>query len=114
MSILLSCPQGQQPNWCPQSTDDALTSVLGLLPQGPVFEGASVPGTVQNSYWRAFASVLAYFYSRTCAYVDEFFCATVNESRDQWIAEYALNDPCDPYGNNLCLKVAADGGATCE
>ena len=28
--------------------------------------------------------------------------------------EYGLNDECDPYGHNLCVKVAAEGGANCE
>lgn len=101
------------PAWCPRTTDEALLTVAGLHPPGPVWDGVHTAGTVQNAYWRAFSSVLANFYSRTCDYVDEFFCATVNESKDQWIEEYGLNDPCDPYGNNLCLKVAAHGGATC-
>jgi uncharacterized protein YmfQ (DUF2313 family) len=112
MSLLLGCDT-TQPDWCPQTTDDVLPSVLGLLPPGPAWDGAKVQGTVQNTYWRAYSNVLAYTYSRMCAYVDEFFCLTVNESRDQWIEEFGLDASCDPYGNNLCLKVAANGGATC-
>jgi uncharacterized protein YmfQ (DUF2313 family) len=88
--------------------------VLGLLPPGPVWEGAQVEGTVQNSYWRAYASVIAFTYGRLCDFVDEFFCHSVKESLDQWIEEYGLDDNCDPYGHNLCVKVAAQGGATCD
>lgn len=73
-----------------------------------------VEGTSQHRFWRSYASVLAYTYDRLCSFVDEFFCATVNESLDQWKEEYGLNDECDPYGNNLCIKVAAQGGVTCD
>lgn len=114
MSLLLSCPPGPQTNVCPRTTDDVLPTVLGLLPPGPAWDGAQVPGTIQNSYWRAYSNVLSYLYGRMCDFVDEFFCKTVNESLDQWIEEYGLNDPCDPYGHNLCIKVAAEGGATCD
>jgi hypothetical protein len=69
---------------------------------------------VQNTFWRSYANVLGFTYGRLCAFVDEFFCKTVSESLDQWIEEYGLNDPCDPYGFNLCHKVAAYGGARCE
>lgn len=105
---------GPSETWCPRTTDDALMGVQGLFPPGPAFHAVNVEGTVQYQYWRAFSNVLGWTYSRLCDYVDEFFCATVNESRDQWIAEYGLADDCDPYGGNLCLKVAAQGGATCD
>jgi hypothetical protein len=91
-----------------------MIGVQGLMPPGPAFHAVNIEGTVQYQYWRAFSNVLGYTYSRLCDYVDEFFCATVNESRDQWIEEYGLNDVCDPYGYNLCLKVGAAGGATCD
>lgn len=91
-----------------------MIGVQGLMPPGPAFHAVNVEGTTQYQYWRALANVLAYTYGRLCAYVDEFFCATVSESRDQWLEEYGLPNACDPYGNNLCAKVAADGGATCE
>lgn len=112
--LVAQCTPGFQADTCPKTTDDALPAVLGLLPPGPAWSAANVEGTVQHHYWRSFANVLGYTYDRLCAYVDEFFCATVNESRDQWIEEYGLNDDCDPYGYNLCLKVAAEGGATCD
>jgi hypothetical protein len=109
----ISCPSGAQDEWCPKTVADVMPSIIGLLPRGPAWDAAAIVGTVQNTYWAAFASVLAYTYTRLCAFVDEFFCATVVESRDQWIAEYGLNDACDPYGHNLCLKVAAESATTC-
>lgn len=114
MSLLLSCPAGPTPSICAPSKDDVMDSVLGLLPPGPAWEGAQIEGTVQHTYWRAYANVLNHLYSRMCAFVDEFYCKTANESLDQWIEEYGLNAECDPYGHNLCIKVAAEGGSTCE
>lgn len=112
---LVPCPPGpQDASWCPKTTDDALPAILGLLPPGEAWSGASISGTVQNQYWRSFATTLAYTYGRMCAFVDEFYCASIKESRDQWMEEYGLPNDCDPYGNNLCLKVAAEGGATCD
>lgn len=105
---------GLQEPWCPRTTDDALRGVQGLFPPGPAFHAVNIEGTVQYQYWRAFSNVLGWTYSRLCDYVDEFFCATVNESRDQWMAEFGMDAECDPYGGNLCLKVAAQGGATCD
>ena len=110
----IACPSGLQDNWCPTTTAEVLPTVLGLLPPGPAWEAASVTGTIQNQYWSGFANLLGYTYSRLCAFVDEFFCATVNESLDQWVAEFGLNDECDPYGRNLCVKVASQGGTTCD
>lgn len=110
---LTSATLNTQEGWCPRTVDDTMPSVTGLLPQGPVWDAAKVEGSVQYTYWRAYANALSYFYSRSCDYVNEFFCATVNESVDQWNADYGMGDPCDPYGNDLCLKVAADGGANC-
>lgn len=113
--MALGCPgPGPDPNWCPQTTDEAFDSVIGLLPPGRAWASALDEGTPENGYWRAFASVLAFTYKRLCEYVDEFFCHSAKESLDQWIAEYGLDDPCDPYGHNLCVKVAAQGGATCD
>lgn len=112
---MIACPTGvQDTNWCPQTTDDVLPSVLALLPVGPAWSASNVEGTVQNGYWRALANVLGFTYARMCAFYDEFFCTTVNESLDQWVKEYALDDPCDPFGGNLCAKVSSQGGAKCD
>lgn len=112
---MTACPTGvQDSNWCPKTTDDVLPSVLALLPLGPAWSASSVEGTVQNGYWRTLANVLGFAYGRLCAFYDECFCSTVSESLDQWAKDYGLDDPCDPYGGNLCAKVASQGGAKCE
>jgi hypothetical protein len=108
-----TCPSPLQDNWCPRTRDEVLPSVLGLLPPGPAWEAAQVSGTVQNQYWGALSSVLGYTYGRLCAYTDEFFCASINESMDQWAAEFGMGEECGPYANDLCVKVASQGGATC-
>lgn len=114
MGYTITCGDAPQAPFCPTTTDQALPAVLGLLPPGPAWDGAYEVGGVQNTFWRAIANTTAYTYKRLCDYVDEFFCATVNESTDQWIAEYALGDGCDPFGYNLCAKVRALGAADCQ
>ena len=109
------CDTGAQADtWCPSTTDEVLPSVLGLLPHGPAWEASQVKGTVMNMFWRSVAAALAYLHLRLCAYVPEFFCATVVESRDQWNAEYGIGiDSCDPYGYSLCAKETTLGTSTC-
>ena len=108
------CDTGAQADtWCPSTTDEVLPSVLGLLPHGPAWEASQVKGTVMNMFWRSVAAALAYLHLRLCAYVPEFFCATVVESRDQWNAEYGIGiDSCDPYGYSLCAKETTLGTST--
>ena len=69
--------------------------------------------SVMASYWCAYAGVLAQFSARVCDLLDEFFCQTASETRDVWGIDYGFPDPCDPW-DDLCEKVAARGGATCE
>ena len=109
--MAMSCDTGQQPtDWCPSTAAEALPSVLGLLPSGPAWDGAAVPGTQMNMFWTSVAAVAAFVYERFCAYLPEFHCDTIVESTDQWLAEYGLPDACDPFGNNLCTKATIVGG----
>lgn len=102
------------PTWCPSATADVLPQVQALLPQGPAWKAASVPGSVQNEFWSGVAASIAWVNSRLCAYIPEFFCTTAVESLDQWQAEYGLTtEECDPYGANLCYKVFDPGGQDC-
>lgn len=109
------CDTGAQAdNWCPSTTDEVLPSILGLLPHGPAWEASQAKGTVMNQFWRSISASLAYIHLRLCAYVPEFFCATVVESLDQWDAEYGIGiDSCDPYGYSLCAKETTLGTTTC-
>lgn len=108
------CGPEQAANWCPVTKEEVLPSVVALLPEGPAWRAAQEEGTVMRAYWSTLAGVLAYAYLRICAFVDELFCATAKESLDQWQLEYGIGDPCDPYGHNLCAKIAAAGGARCD
>jgi len=68
--------------------------------------------TVLQQYWAAFAEVLEYLHQRACALLDEMFCATTTELRQEWGIDYGYPDPCEPW-DALCEKVRAQGGATC-
>lgn len=70
-------------------------------------------GFVQAGYSAAIALVRNYIETRLCALRNEFWCATITETRDQWMIEYGLPDDCDPFPD-LCTKVAAQGSARCE
>lgn len=64
-------------------------------------------------YWAAFAREMWFVTKRLCDLRSEFWCATINETRDGWMKEYGLPDNCDPFPD-LCLKVSAIGGTRCE
>jgi hypothetical protein len=123
--------------YCP-SLDDVTSAVLKLLPRGRAWqtnEGLPMPGeevgfnptaydseafsTVRTTpsiiwqYWRSFAVVLQYATQRLCDLRLEFWCQSVNETRDGWLKEYGLPDACDPFPD-LCTKVAAIGGTNCD
>jgi uncharacterized protein YmfQ (DUF2313 family) len=122
---------------CP-SLDDLTSACLSLLPRGRAWqtrEGQPMPGqeigfapnafdndafstsqtrvSVLWQYWRAFAIVMEYFTERACALREEFWCQSIQETRADWMYEYGLPDPCDPFPD-LCTKVAALGGTRCE
>lgn len=70
-------------------------------------------GFVQTGFFAAIGNLRNQIELRACDLVEEFFCATQSETNDQWMLEYGLPDGCDPFPD-LCLKVAAQGGANCE
>lgn len=77
------------------------------------FETETRPGTILYRYWSALGAVRNFVERRLCDLRREFFCASVVETRDLWMAEYGLPDACDPFPD-LCTKVAAIGGARCD
>lgn len=122
---------------CP-TREETLAAVLALLPRGrawqsniggpepyrdapfdpaafdpETFDTDSRPGSVMFRFWSAVATVFDYAHQRLCALALEMFCATASELRDQWMIEYGLPDPCDPFPD-LCAKVSAIGGTRCE
>ncbi len=99
---------------CPTQAE-IVPQLLALLPRGRAFnthDGGPQPGTTIWAFFNALANVWAWVNQRICALKLEFFCATCDETRDLWMAEYGLPDGCDPYPD-LCAKVAAIGGNQC-
>ena len=105
----------QDITFCPSTTAEVLPGVLGLLPPGRAWAAADQPGTNQNHFWTAVASVTAGIVKDLCAFRLELFCSTVVQSRDQWVAEYYLNDPIGAWNDPalLCARVTLKGGARC-
>lgn len=100
---------------CP-TTEEVAAQAIALLPRGRAWqtdESGPRPGTVLYGYWCAIADPIAFATRRLCDLYREFFCATQSETRAEWLLDYGLPDPCDPYPD-LCAKVAAFGGARCE
>ena len=112
---MTSCDPAVSDDICPL-TDDNLPQLFALLPRGRAWgthDGGPWPGTVLYRFWRAVAAVFEFANARICALREEFFCATQTETNDIWMAQYGLPDGCDPFPD-LCVKVAALGGARCD
>jgi hypothetical protein len=99
---------------CP-TQEEIIPQLLALLPRGRAWsthDGLPQPETTIWKYWNVLAAVWAVVNKRICDIRKEFFCITADETLDLWDQEYGLPDGCDPFPN-LCVKVAALGGATC-
>jgi hypothetical protein len=133
----MNCPdQAPAPFACP-TFEDSLAATIAIAPRGlawPVNDGGGtvarflawldglggrIPaaeewpaGYVQAGWFAALAWVRNYIEQRFCDLRLEFWCATESETRDLWLAEYGLPDPCDAFPD-LCTKVAALPGARC-
>ncbi|HWL06718.1 MAG TPA: hypothetical protein VNQ99_17580 [Xanthobacteraceae bacterium] len=79
----------------------------------PGFQTEHKPGTILYRFWSAIGAVRWWLESRLCALREEFWCASKTETHNEWMAEYGLPDPCDPFPD-LCAKVSAIGGTRCE
>lgn len=130
------CPAtAPAPLRCPTLIESILAT-LTLLPRGrvwPANDGGAIlsrfmtwldglagavpvswpAGFVQVGFFAAIGAVRNYLEARLCDLRLEFWCATMSETRDQWLLEYGLPDSCDPFPD-LCTKVAAIGGARCD
>lgn len=133
----MSCPQlAPAPLRCPTFVE-SFEATAAITPKGdawPVNDGGGTihrylqwlpglvgppaaadwpTGFVQAGWFASLASVRNYVETRLCALREEFWCATHVETHAEWMAEYGLPDPCDPFPD-LCVKVAAIGGTRCE
>lgn len=132
---MTSCPATQSaPLRCP-TLEESIQATVALLPRGrawPVNDGGGTiarfltwlsglagkappawpVGYVQAGFFCAIGALRNFVEGRLCALRLEFWCASMSETRDLWMREYGLPDPCDPFPD-LCTKVAAIGGATC-
>lgn len=92
------------------------TSQVGTFEAGRTGLGAMEPTVEQltgmQRYWLACAEVHEYLHKRACALIEEMFCSTTTEMRDEWGVDYGYPDDCEPY-DTLCEKVVAIGGSTC-
>lgn len=108
-------PSGGASWHCP-TADELAPQALALLPQGRAWatsDGAFMGTSVIARFARSVSDVFAFAYQRICDLREEFWCATHFETHAEWMLEYGLPDACDPFPD-LCVKVAALGGASCE
>lgn len=100
---------------CP-TQEELQPKLLELLPRGRAW-GEGGPGREQggviHQFWWAVAGVFAQLHAAICQLALEFFCQTQSLTTATWLEEYGLPDGCDPFPN-LCAKVAAFGGVTCD
>ena len=127
----MSCFTAPRAWRCPSTVEEVLPQLLAELPQGPAWPASQDPGLVaryfawlagspsttpdpyvQVGFFASLAAMFAFVNKRLCDLREEFWCASHVETHDRWMAEWGLPDGCDPFPD-LCVKVAAIGGATC-
>ena len=100
---------------CP-AQDDIYLGLLALLPRGRAWQthdgSIDRADSVLKSFWYAIAGVVEGVETDICGTFDEFFCATASDDIDLWQEEYGLPDDCDPWGDDVCAKVATLGGTS--
>jgi uncharacterized protein YmfQ (DUF2313 family) len=97
---------------CGLTLDDHHRIVKSMLPRGRAWPDDD--SSVLQKFWRAFSGTVKAFEDRICDFAGELFCSSANESLPTWMEQYGLPDECDPNGDNLCARVAMQGGSTCE
>lgn len=97
----------------PHGRSDWQIALVGAPTRAPAARTSWPVGYVQAGFFSAIGALRNYVEQRLCALRLEFWCATESETNDLWMHEYGLPDPCDPFPD-LCTKVRAIGGATCD
>lgn len=94
--------------WVP-SREQCADMLLSLLPTGAAWQSdPAIPrvGSVLKTFFYALSGPWLDLETEIAAALDEFFCATAVTTRDAWLADYGLPDDDDPFGDDLCRKVA--------
>lgn len=110
----MSCTASPPLDFCP-TADQLIPQYLMMLPRGRAWgEGGKgrLPGGIIYGFWYFVAILMAAYHAAICALLPEFWCFSANVTKDWWLAEYGLPDPCDPFPDP-CSKILASGGPTC-
>lgn len=95
---------------------DGLAQCFGAraakVPPGWAMEGAADVATRVGAETLASAEIAYDVTKRAVELLSEWACGTARYTLPEWWADYGLPDECGI--NNLCAKVAAVGGASCE
>jgi uncharacterized protein YmfQ (DUF2313 family) len=98
---------------CPTDAESA-AALAALRPRGDAWRHGghdALAGSVMGRVFAALGRATGAMERRICALVEEFFCATADETLDWWRLDYGMPDPCDPFAD-LCDKVQALGDST--
>jgi uncharacterized protein YmfQ (DUF2313 family) len=96
---------------CPVPYDTIVQAACAKFPRGWAWDSAAIPGTNLHSLVRAWSWMIHDVTSKACDLLPEFRCHTVDQTLDDWYADYGLPDACGI--NDLCAKLAAVGGQDC-
>lgn len=110
----MACTAAPPLDFCP-TADQLVEQYLMMLPRGRAWgEGgpARLPGGIIYGFWYFVAILMAAYHAAICALLPEFWCFSANATKDFWLEEYGLPDPCDPFPDP-CAKIIAGGGPTC-
>lgn len=95
---------------------DALRQVFRAIaakyPSGWAWDRVSDVGSNIGSDVLVHAEVVYDIERRACDLLAEFVCTSARETLPEWWADYGLPDDCGL--NDLCAKLAAIGGASCD
>ena len=114
--LLLLLPRGkawQSSEPAGQAFTASMAQTAPRWAQGGLFQTLHRPLTVMQATLQAMADYWVQLEQMLCALRLEFFCATMDATRELWLAEYGLPDACDPFPD-ICAKAAATGGTRCE
>lgn len=96
----------------PEGLAQCFDARAAKVPPGWAMEGAADVATRVGAETLANAEIAYDVTKRAVELLLEWACGTARHTLPEWWADYGLPDDCGI--DNLCAKVAAVGGATCE